>query len=621
LVRVNLDSKMYNSWVSEPSIKTLKSCFELLNSADRKKLTVIALIQIFLGVFDLIGIAIIGVLGALSISGVQSSAPGDRVSQILDLLHLEGYSLQVQAAFLGSFAAVILVAKTLLSIYFTKKILNYLSKKSAEVSNTMVNKILSNHFQSHEIGTVAQTVFAVSNGVDVILLKIVATVLNIVSDASLLVILGVGLLIVDPTTAAASVVLFLATGYILYKFMHVRAQELGAESSSLEIRTNETLMEILTTYRDIHVRDRRSYYSNLYSGTRLQLASTNVSINFQPLLSKYVIEAVIVFGALSVAGIQFIMNDAIRAIGALAIFLAAGTRMGPAFIRLQQSAVQIRGSLGSAWPTLRLIQQLRQANIVSLVDSALDTKHLGFQGDLSLKGVSFQYSGAADVAINNLELEVPQGTFVAVVGPSGSGKSTLADLILGVLKPSSGYIEISSCSPGEAIGKWPGALGYVPQNVPILKGSIFSNVSLGFGDSEDNRELARDALSAAQLESFINSQELGIDTVITEGGLNLSGGQRQRIGIARALFTKPKLLILDEATSSLDGITENEISRSISALKGNITLVVIAHRLSTIRNADLVIYLEKGEVISRGTFEEVRSSVPDFESQASFMGL
>jgi ABC-type multidrug transport system fused ATPase/permease subunit len=157
--------------------------------------------------------------------------------------------------------------------------------------------------------------------------------------------------------------------------------------------------------------------------------------------------------------------------------------------------------------------------------------------------------------------------------------------------------------------------------VPILKGSIFSNVSLGFGNSEDNRELARDALNAAQLESFINSQELGIDTVITEGGLNLSGGQRQRIGIARALFTKPKLLILDEATSSLDGITENEISRSISALKGNITLVVIAHRLSTIRNADLVIYLEKGEVISRGTFEEVRSSVPDFESQASLMGL
>jgi ATP-binding cassette subfamily C protein len=592
-----------------------------LNSADRKKLTAIALIQIFLGVFDLIGIAIIGVLGALSISGVKSSAPGDRVSQILQLLHLEGYSLQVQAAFLGSLAAVILVAKTLLSIYFTKKILNYLSKKSAEVSNTMVNKILSNNFQSHELGTVAQTVFAVSNGVDVILLKIVATVLNIVSDASLLVVLGLGLLIVDPTTAAASVVLFFTTGYLLYKFMHVRAQELGTESSSLEIRTNETLMEILTTYRDIHVRDRRSYYSNLYSATRLKLATTNVSINFQPLLSKYVIEAVIVFGALSVAGIQFIMNDAIRAIGALAIFLAAGTRMGPAFIRLQQSAVQIRGSLGSAWPTLRLIQQLQQVNIVSLVDSALDTKHLGFHGDLRLNGVSFQYSGAADVAIKNLELEVPQGTFVAVVGSSGSGKSTLADLILGVLVPTSGDIEISSCSPSAAIQKWPGALGYVPQNVPILKGSIFSNVSLGFVDCEDNRDLAREALSAAQLESFISSQELGIDTMITEGGLNLSGGQRQRIGIARALFTKPKLLILDEATSSLDGITENEISRSIAALKGNITLVVIAHRLSTIRNADLVIYLEKGEVKSRGSFEEVRASVPDFESQASFMGL
>jgi ABC-type multidrug transport system fused ATPase/permease subunit len=157
--------------------------------------------------------------------------------------------------------------------------------------------------------------------------------------------------------------------------------------------------------------------------------------------------------------------------------------------------------------------------------------------------------------------------------------------------------------------------------VPILNGTIFSNVSLGFDDSLANRALAMTALRAAQLDIFVGSQELGQDSPITEGGLNISGGQRQRIGIARALFTKPKLLILDEATSSLDGFTENEISKSIAALKGNMTLVVIAHRLSTIRNADMVVYLENGEVKSVGSFEEVRSSVPEFASQASLMGL
>jgi ABC-type multidrug transport system fused ATPase/permease subunit len=607
--------------VTQPFAKTLKSCLHLLNAADRKKLTAIALVQIILGVLDLCGIAIIGILGALSISGVQSSTPGERVMWFLQILHLETYSLQFQAALLGSLAALILVTKTLLSIYFTKKILVYLSKRSADVSTKIVDKILSNNFQSHELGTVAQTVFAISNGVDVILLKIIATFLNIASDISLLVILGLGLFIVDPTTATASVMLFVTTGYLLYKFMYIEAQESGRESSNLEIKANETLMEILTTYRDIHVRDRRAYYSNLYSTSRHQLASTNVRINFQPLLSKYVIEAVIVFGALSVAGIQFVMNDAIKAIGALAIFLAAGTRMGPAFIRLQQSAVQIRGNLGSVWPTLRLIQLLHQTNTKSFVNSDLETTHLGFRGDLKLDNVSFSYPGATRAAIRALELEIPQGTFVAIVGSSGSGKSTLADLILGVLTPTSGKIEISSCSPSEAIQTWPGALGYVPQNVPILNGTIFSNVSLGFDDSLANRALAMTALRAAQLDIFVGSQELGLDSPITEGGLNISGGQRQRIGIARALFTKPKLLILDEATSSLDGFTENEISKSIAALKGNMTLVVIAHRLSTIRNADMVVYLENGEVKSVGSFEEVRSSVPEFASQASLMGL
>jgi ABC-type bacteriocin/lantibiotic exporter with double-glycine peptidase domain len=481
--------------------------------------------------------------------------------------------------------------------------------------------MLSSNVENSKIGSTAQTIFAISNGVEVILLKVVATSVNIISDASLLLIIGIGLIIVDAPTALISGLIFLITGVGLYRFMYVEAQELGVKSANLEIRNNEFLMELISTFREIHVRDRRRNYIDRYQAIRRDLAVTNVDINFQPLLSKYTVEAVLVIGAITIAGLQFVLKDATHAIASLTIFLAAGTRLAPAFLRLQQSAVQIRGSLGSAWPTLSLINKLEPINKIEFQDSGLDTIHSGFQSTVRLRNVFFHYPNSSVDVLSGITLDIPEGSFIAVVGPSGSGKSTLADVILGVNSPTSGEVLISGVSPASAIKNWPGAVGYVPQEVPIVKGSIFRNVSLGFESDAQALACAESAVSKAQLSEFVNSQSCGMLSDIAEGGQDVSGGQRQRIGVARALFTSPKLLVMDEATSSLDGITEEEISKSINSLKGRVTLVVIAHRLSTIRNADMVVYLSEGQILSTGSFDDVRRAVPNFDIQASLMGL
>jgi ABC-type multidrug transport system fused ATPase/permease subunit len=173
----------------------------------------------------------------------------------------------------------------------------------------------------------------------------------------------------------------------------------------------------------------------------------------------------------------------------------------------------------------------------------------------------------------------------------------------------------------EAIAKWPGAISYVPQDVMVVNGSIRENVALGYPLEAARDELVNSALSIASLSDFVANLPEGLDTNLGERGGKISGGQRQRIGIARALFTKPKLLVLDEATSALDGDTEESISSDIQKLKGSTTVVLIAHRLSTVRDADLVLYMDKGEIVARGTFEEVRNAVPDFDRQAKLMGL
>jgi ABC-type multidrug transport system fused ATPase/permease subunit len=207
------------------------------------------------------------------------------------------------------------------------------------------------------------------------------------------------------------------------------------------------------------------------------------------------------------------------------------------------------------------------------------------------------------------------------VGPSGAGKTTLIDIILGLITPESGDVLISGIKPSEAIVKHPGAISYVPQDILISDGSVKDNVVLGYDKSQVPQAQIEKALDIAQLSKVVSSMSNGLDTQVGDRGTLLSGGQRQRLGIARALITNPKLIVLDEATSSLDGQTESELSDAINKLKNQATVILVAHRLSTVRTADQVIYIAEGVIKATGTFDQIRAAVPDFEQQAQLMSL
>jgi ABC-type multidrug transport system fused ATPase/permease subunit len=433
--------------------------------------------------------------------------------------------------------------------------------------------------------------------------------------------MSIGLFVVDPLISVTSTLVFIAIGMTMYKFLHKKARLLGEEEAGLSISSNEKISEIILTYRESLVRNRRAFYAKEIQKRRFALADVVAEQAFMPNISKYVIEGTIVFGALAIGATQFVMQDAARAVATLSIFLAAGSRIAPAILRVQQGSLQVKGSLGAVLPTLEMLEKSNlETNQVSVLDKP-NYVYPNFEGNVSLTAVNFTYPGKTTEVVKDISFNINAGEFIAIVGSSGAGKTTMADLVIGVLAPDSGSIKISGENPDQAISKWSGALAYVPQDVVIVNGTILENVALGYDLFDLDPTRIWDALERAQLGDMVRALPDGLHSLVGERGTKLSGGQRQRLGIARALFTCPRLIIFDEATSSLDGQTEQDISGAIYTLKGEVTLIVIAHRLSTVQSADKVVYLEGGYLRAIGTFDQVRATVPDFDQQAKLMGL
>lgn len=587
----------------------------------RRKLSLVIVIQIGLGLFDLLGVAAIGMLGALAISGVSSQQPGNRVGAALTFLQIQDQTLQFQATVLGVTAAILLLTRTFLSVVITRRIMHFLSRRGAELSSILIADLLGRSIIEINSRTVQQTIYLVTTGVNSMMLGVIGTTIALISDLSLLIVMSIGLFVIDPLISFTSTIVFIIVGFTMYKFLHQKARHLGEEEAHLTISSNEKISEILLTYRESLVRNRRTYYSSEIQKRRFALADVVAEQAFMPNISKYVIEGTIVFGALLIGATQFILQDAVHAVATLSVFLAAGSRIAPAILRVQQGSLQVKGSLGAVLPTLELLERISLDRVSEDPSESPKFEHDNFSGNISIDKIKFRYPGSNYNVINDLSLEISPGEFVAIVGSSGAGKSTLADLMIGVLTPDSGAVTISGLTPLQTISEWPGAIAYVPQDVSIVNGSILENVALGFSPASVKNADVLKALSRAQLSELVDSFPDGLDSLVGERGTKLSGGQRQRLGIARALFTRPKLIIFDEATSSLDGQTELEISNSIFDLKGEVTLIAIAHRLSTVQKADKVVYIESGEIRAVGSFEEVRSTVPNFDKQARLMGL
>jgi len=601
------------------SFKSLATVFRkstsLLESRDLPRLYLVSAIQFFLALLDLIAVTLIGIVTALAISGIQSKSPSQQVTQIVDFLGLKNLTFQNQVAMLGFFAASMMIVKTLASVFLVRKTLEFLAFKSAQVSSRLFSRILSQPYEFIKDNSSQSILYMVTQGVNSLILGIVGSVVQIVSETSLLLVMLIGLFIIEPTIAIGAFIYFALIAIIQNRILGRKAIHLGSTGADATVNANRKIVEAVGLFREIYVRQAFDLYYETVASLRNLSASVTARLNFFPYINKYTLEVSLVVGAILLSASQFLLTDAVTAITTLAIFLAAATRVSPAILRLQQGLIGIKSNIGSATPTLELLAALRAPSASNVSETPART----YTAEIQFRDVSFTYTNASNIVINRVSLEIFKGEFIALIGPSGGGKTSLVDLLLGLLEPQTGEISIRGLRPNVFIRKYPSRVGYVAQDSTLLDGSIRENLTFGLRKNFSDQELFN-TLELVSLNDFVKKLPKGLDELVGERGTLLSGGQRQRMNLARAVITNPEILILDEATSALDVETENQIITAIDSIRESRTIIVIAHRLSTVLNADKIFFIKEGQILGSGKFDALRRALPDFDRQAELAG-
>ena len=596
---------------------------KLVSKSDRRKLLAVSLIQIFLAFFDLAGVAFFGLIGSVSVAAVSSTKVAGRTESVINFIGLQNFNSQTQVALLAVLASVLIVIKTFASLYVSKKTIFFLSRRSAVITANLTSDLFRKSFTEIKRQGSQNLIYSLTSGVSQITGTLTVSV-ALIADFSLLIILLTGMLFVNPIMTLILLFSLSLVATILYLSIRNKNKKLSALAARYSIASSNKIFEAVGNYRELLLRGKRQVFADGIGRARMSQAEAGATGSYLMNINKYILEVSVLLITLLISGVQFLLSDALRSVATLTLFFAAISRIAPAVFRIQQNLLSIKSGLGAAKPTLDLINSLHLS--VENLNNAKEIEivpinHSSFSGSVKIIDLSFKYPGSNNYAVRGVNTELALGEYVAVVGPSGAGKSTFVDLLLGLHHPTSGSVQINGLYAIDAIEKFPGAVGYVPQEIQLVSGSIVENVLLGFKDNTENRILVVEALKKAELNEYLTSTGLILDSNIGDEGGKLSGGQKQRIGIARALITNPKILVMDEATSALDAQTESNISKAVGKIKDQCLVIVVAHRLATVRNADLVIYMQDGQVKAEGTFEEVRKLIPDFDSQAQLMGL
>ena len=428
------------------------------------------------------------------------------------------------------------------------------------------------------------------------------------------------LIVVNPTLALISFAVLGGTYVIVYKLVQKFLTRIGEERFIDNKIKFKAVSESLLGIKDLKILGREHSYLKLYASHAKRQAKGNAAYGVIAQVPQFFMEA-IAFSGIVLIVLYFLAkgSDVTQVIPTLALYALAGYRLMPALQQIFSGVASLQYNMVSLEVIHKDIME-RETKIFSFNKAETQqTPNLPFQSSIALIDVAFRYPGTDENVLKNINIKIKKNTTVGFVGATGSGKTTTADIVLGLLRPTGGSLEVDGVVINDHhLRSWQKNIGYVPQQIFLCDDSIVKNIAFGISSEQIDMQAVKRAAEIANIGQFIEELPRKYETIIGDRGVRLSGGQRQRIGIARALYHDPSLLIMDEATSALDGITEDAVMQAINNLSRKKTIVLIAHRLTTVKDCDEIFLFENGEIVTFGGYDELMERSDKFRSMAKF---
>jgi ATP-binding cassette subfamily C protein len=408
-------------------------------------------------------------------------------------------------------------------------------------------------------------------------------------------------------SASVFIILILLTGLFMF-FTRQALISRGEQVQSLNEEQLRTINHSLGSIRETKVLNRENYLINLFTHQVDKIEKYSFFSYFLSVTPRLFLEFIAVFAVATIAILFVIINLSNEQILPIISLLAVcAVRLIPAFNLIISSLSTRRFSMAEfklvskQMVNVPLEDKFRNKNLIG----EKSYKKFFFKNQIKFENVFFSHENSNAKILQNISLEIRQGQKIGIIGKSGAGKSTLIDLILGLIKPTKGNIFIDGLILNENLEPWQKLIGYVPQDIYLLDDTIRNNIAFGLSESDISQEAILKSIELSRLKDYVSSLEKKENTVVGNRGIKVSGGQKQRIGIARALYHNPRILILDEATSSLDTINERRIIEEINDIAENITLIIVTHRHKSVSNCDKIYLLDNGKIIDEGKFTDL----------------
>jgi ABC-type multidrug transport system fused ATPase/permease subunit len=493
--------------------------------------------------------------------------------------------------------------KTLFSIYISWKQSNFPVRVSAELTEKLFNIYLKQPYSFHLkvnsaslINTIQTEVVQFSNALQ--------SIVSLSVEVSMIFAILITLFYIQSIGTFFLVVFFSVTIFFYYALTKNKISHWGKMRLFHSSQISKQLIQSLDCVKEIKLMNKEEYFNNQLNFHNYKNANLLSNVMFFGLIPRNYLELLTI---ISLSGLITILStmsmDFYASISILVIFVAAAFRLLPSVNRVisaMQSVRFVKPVVNHLYDEFFILNKNINHEIIK------NKKKIFFKESILCENLNFSYETNINTkAIKNVNFNIKKGETVGIIGSSGSGKSTLINLLLGMLYPLDGDIKVDNQSIYEGLNSWQKIIGYVPQSISLTDETLLKNIAFGIESEDIDYDAVSKAVNAAQLDNFINNLELGLETLVGEKGVRISGGQKQRIAIARALYNNPEILILDEATSSLDIETELEFMNSINKLHGTKTIIIVAHRLSTVKLCDRIYKIENGQIIAEGKPNEI----------------